>query len=221
MLRSPRATLAGVVAQPRWLDVAAVIVLISAICSAGFLMTDVGQLAALDQQVRQLESFGVTIDDQSYAALRRWVPYRPAISAALIVIGWPLAWGALAAIVKAVGDRFGRAPVTFAQVLAVIVHASAVFALQSLIAAPVNYARESIGGATSLGAVLPGFGESTFPARLLGAVDIFTLWWVALVALGLGMLYETRALPLARWLLGAYGAGALVVALTQVLRGGI
>ena len=34
------------------------IVVISVVCSAGFLLTRVGQLAALDQQVRQLESFG-------------------------------------------------------------------------------------------------------------------------------------------------------------------
>jgi hypothetical protein len=183
-------------------------------------MTDVGQLAALDQQVRQLESLGATIDDDTYAQLRGWVPYRPAISAAIIVIGWPLSWVAGAAIVKAIGNRFGRRE-TFARVLAVVVHASVVFALQSVIAAPVNYARESLGGATTLSVIMPAFGESTFPARLLGALDIFMLWWVALVATGLGMLYGTRALPIARWLFGVYGAGAVVLALTQALRGGV
>ena len=59
MVRSPRATLTSAVAHPRSLDLAILIVVISAVCSAGFLMTRVGQLAALDQQVRQLESFGV------------------------------------------------------------------------------------------------------------------------------------------------------------------
>lgn len=220
MLRSPRATLKEIVAEPRSLGVGALVVFISAICSVGFLMTDVGQLAALDQQVRQLESLGATIDDDTYARLRGWVPYRPAISAAIIVIGWPLSWVAGAAIVKAIGNRFGRRE-TFARVLAVVVHASVVFALQSVIAAPVNYARESLGGATTLSVIMPAFGESTFPARLLGALDIFVLWWVALVATGLGMLYGTRALPIARWLFGVYGAGAVVLALTQALRGGV
>ena len=59
MVRSPRATLTSAVRNPRSLDLAILIVAISAVCSAGFLMTRVGQLAALDQQVRQLESFGV------------------------------------------------------------------------------------------------------------------------------------------------------------------
>ena len=55
-------------------------------------MTRVGQLAALDQQVRQLESFGVVITDDTYEQLRGVVPYRPIVSAAFIVIGWPILW---------------------------------------------------------------------------------------------------------------------------------
>jgi hypothetical protein len=221
MVRSPRATLDSVVMSPRSIDLAIVIVFIAAVCSAGFLMTRVGQLAALDQQVRQLESFGAVINDETYAELRRWVPYRPAISAALILVGWPVLWIALAAILKAIGDRFSHQRATFAQVLTVVVHASSVFAVRSMIAAPVNYARESIGGATSLSILMPAFGESTFPARLLGAVDIFVVWWVVLVAMGLSILYETRAVSVARWLLCAYTAGAVVLAITQALRGGV
>ena len=83
MVRSPRATLAGAIANPQSLALALVIVTISTACSVGFLLTRVGQLAALDQQVRQLESFGTVVTDETYGALRDLVPYRPAISAGL------------------------------------------------------------------------------------------------------------------------------------------
>jgi hypothetical protein len=221
VLRSPRVTLTHAIAHPRSLDLAILILIVSASCSAGFLLTDVGKLAALDQQVRQLESFGAHVDDDTYAQMRRWVPYRPAISAAVIVLGWPAAWVALAGIIKTIADRVGAARGTYAQVLTVVVHASAVFALQSVIAAPLNYTRESLGGATTLSLIMPSFGESTFGARLLGAVDLFVLWWTLLVALGLGILYGVRTVPIARWLLGTYAAGACALALTQALRGGI
>jgi hypothetical protein len=221
MVRSPRATLMNAVSNPRSLDLAVLIVVISAACSAGFLMTRVGELAALDQQVRQLESFGVAITDARYAQLRHVTPYRPVISAAFISIGWPILWLLSAGFVQWLGNRAGRGKATFAQALAVIVHASAIFAVRALIATPVNYARESLGGATSLGSVLPAFGDSTFPARLLGAVDIFVLWWVALIALGVSILYQTRTLPIVRWMFGAYAAGAAALALTQALRGGV
>ena len=221
MVRSPRATLTNAVANPRSLDLAILVVAISAVCSAGFLMTRVGQLAALDQQVRQLESFGATITDDTYETLRNVVPYRPIVSAAFILLGWPVLWVLSAIAVHWMGHRAGRSEVTFPQVLTVIVHASAIFAVSAIVALPINYARESLGGATSLSIVMPAFGESTFPARLLGAVDLFVVWWVVLVALGLSILYQTRTLPIARWLFGAYAGGAAALALTQVLRGGI
>lgn len=226
MVRSPRATLTSAVANPRSLDLALAIVAISAACSAGFLMTRVGQLAALDQQVRQLESFGVEISDERYAALRRVVPYWPIISAVIIGVVWPILWLLSACVLQWFGNRAaraepGRRPATFAQVLTVVVHASAIFAVRELVAAPINYARESLGGGTSLSLVMPAFGESTFSAHLLGAVDIFVVWWVVLVALGLSILYQSRALPIARWLFGAYASCAAAVALTQALRGGM
>jgi hypothetical protein len=227
MVRSPRATLAEAIRHPRSFDLMLLIVAIAAACSAGFLLTRVGQLAALDQQVRQLESFGATIDDTAYEELRRIVPYRPLIGAAVIVIGWPIAWLVIARVVWWVGNRAvaaasgPRTQPDFAQVLTVVVHASAILAVRALVAAPINYARESLGGETSLSMVMPAFAESSFPARLLGAVDIFIVWWVVLVAMGLAILYQTRTMPIARWLFGAYAGGAAALALTQVLRGGL
>jgi hypothetical protein len=133
-------------------------------------------------------------------------------------VGWPLIWSAGAAAIRAIGRR---GDVTFAQVLSVLVHASAVFALRAVIATPINYLRESLGGATSLSMMLPGVGDATFAARLFGAIDLFAVWWVALAAIGLGMLYQARAMSIARWLLGAYATVAAALALTQALRGGV
>jgi hypothetical protein len=183
-------------------------------------MTPVGRLAALDQQVRQLESFGMLVTDERYDQLRRILPYRPAINAAFILLGWPVLWLLTAAVLQTLGNGLARRA-TFAQVLTIVVHASSVLALRAMVALPINVARESLGGATSLGVIMPAFGESTFAARLVGAVDLFALWWLALVAMGLGILYEVRTIPIARWLLGAYAGGALALALTQALRGGL
>jgi Yip1-like protein len=229
MIRSPRATLSTVVERPRSLDLAMLIVVVAAACSVGFLLTDVGRLAALDQAVRQLESIGVTITDERYAELTHLQTYRPIISAAAIIIGWPILWMLAAYILRAIGNRFqtrlpGRGrerQATFAQVLTVVVHASSILAVQAIVALPINYARESLGGSTSLGVLLPGVGDATFAARLVGALDLFILWWIVLVAIGLSILYHARTLPIARWLLGAYATGAAALALTQALRGGI
>jgi hypothetical protein len=221
MLKSPRQTLAGAIERPHVFDLAVLIVLISAACSAAFLSTRVGRLAALDQQVRQLESLGTPITDQVYAQVRSWQRYRLVISMATILVGWPLMWVAGAAIIRAIGKGLSQTTPTFAQVLTVLVLASSVLALRAVVALPVNYFRESLGGATSVAMIVPGLGDATFASRLFGVVDVFMLWWVALVAIGLGMLYQTRAISIARWLFAAYATGAAALALTQALRGGV
>ncbi len=225
MVRSPRVTLAAVVAAPRSIDLAAVIVLICAVLTVGFLMTPVGRLAALDQQVRQLEAFGADVNDRLYAELRRWLPYRPLVSGAAICFGWPAAWAAAAALIRAVGARratpSGASRPTYRQVFAVLVHASSVLVVRDVIATPLNYARESLGGATTAASLVPGLASSSFAGHLLGAVDMFALWWIVLVAMGLGMLYGVRAGRIAGWLFGSYAAAAAVLALAESLSGGI
>lgn len=220
MVRSPRATLAAAIARPRSVDLAILIVLVAASGSVAFLMTPVGRLAALDQQARQLESIGASLTDARYAELRDWERYRPLLSGLGILVGWPVMWACGAAATRAIGNRAGHPRATFAQVFTVIVHASSVLALRALLAAPVNYLRESLGGATSLGVLLP-LGDSTFAARVFASLDLFVLWWVLLLAIGLGMLYHTRASSIARWLVGAYATAAAALAFTQALRGGI
>src|SRR5262245_60984020 len=103
VVRSPRRALAAAISQPRSLDLAALIVLISAACSVGFLETHVGRLAALDQQVRQLESLGTVVDDRLYAQVRQWQQYRPVLSALGILVGWPLGWALTAVLIRAIG----------------------------------------------------------------------------------------------------------------------
>ena len=220
MVRSPRATLAAAIRRPRSFDLAVLILAVSTFCSVIFLVTPFGRLAALDQQVRQLESMGLVVTDQLYAQLRSWQRYRPLVTAIAILAGWPVLCACAAATIRAIGSRQPVQP-TFAQVFSVIVHASSILALRSLVALPINFARESLGGATSLATLLPGLGDATFAARLLGAVDVFVVWWVLLLALGLGMLYHIRAIAVARWLFGAYATGAAALALTQALRGGV
>ena len=100
MIRSPYTTLSSVVKQPRSFDLGVLLIVVATACSVGFLLTNVGRLAALDQEVRQLESIGTVVTDARYAELRRLLPYRPAISAAVIIVGWPIA--------RALGRRFER-----------------------------------------------------------------------------------------------------------------
>lgn len=235
MLTAPRTTLAEVVVRPRSVDLAMIVLFISATSSVTFLSTRVGRLAALDQQVRQLESVGTSVSDELYSRLLALQPYQPLLGVATVLVGWPILWLLVAAVLRAaynVGTGIrpsissGRHELveghaSFAQVLAVVVHAASVFAVRAVVAWPIDYAQESRGGATTLGTLFPMLGDATVVARLLGAIDLFAIWWIALLALGLSILYQRRATSFARGLFGTYAAGATLLAITQAVRGGI
>jgi len=106
-------------------------------------------------------------------------------------------------------------------VLAVLVHASAVSSLSSVLSGTINYLR---GGAltsvASLGALLPMLPEKSFASNLLGAVDIFLIWYIIVLAIGLGVLYRRRTQPIAISLLSVYAVIALCIALFKSRVGG-
>jgi hypothetical protein len=72
----------------------------------------------------------------------------------------------------------------------------------------------------NLGALVPFMEESSAVARFLGTIDIFMVWYVLVLAIGLAVLYRRRTQPIAVTLFGIYGVIALGYALFPMLRGG-
>ncbi len=83
---------------------------------------------------------------------------------------------------------------------------------QQLFVYPLDYARGSLSSPTNLGVFLPFLDETTFPARLLGAIDLFLIWWLVNLAIGLGVLYKRRTGPIATGFLSVYLVIALIIA---------
>jgi hypothetical protein len=118
--------------------------------------------------------------------------------------------------------RLEGARVTFVTALAVAVHATVVLALQQVIATPVHYVYESLTSPTNLAGVVRVFDEGSLPARLFGTIDVFGLWWMWLLAVGVG---AATARPARRYvwkLLAVYlGIAAVVAAVFALLGAGV
>jgi hypothetical protein len=212
VLTSPRATYADVAAHPRWLG-ALIVVLATTIASSTWLLsTDVGQRAVIDQQLQTAEAFGRPMTDAQYEQLKRFAPFSVYFAAASQVIFVPLMALAIAGIAFAIFNGALGADATFRQVFAVVALSGVLMALKALFSTPLNYARESLSSPTALTAVLPMFDDNTFAARLLGSVDLFYIWWITNLAIGLGVLYKRRTAPIAATMLIVYGAVALTIA---------
>jgi hypothetical protein len=173
--------------------------------------TDVGQLALLDQWERTALAFGQPVNDARYAELQAWSRQGPAVAAASAVLAGPGVAVAVS-LLAFMWLRHKSTPVSYSQVLAVVVHAGVILALGRLLAAPLVYARETTASATTVGSWFSGFDEASPVARFLGAIDLFTLWWAVVLGIGFAVLAGGRARTYAVWLVSLYVAIALIAA---------
>ena len=84
---------------------------------------------------------------------------------------------------------------TFRQVYAIVAHSTVVLLALGLFSLPLDYVRETMVSPTNLAVFAPLLDDGTFPARLLGAVDLFYVWWGVSLAVGFGVLYRRRTGP--------------------------
>ena len=220
ILRSPRTTLDAVAAEPRWGAVLALTFVVSLVSSALLLETEVGQLALIDQWERTAVAFGQTMDDTQYAALVEASEHGVAYAVLSSFASGPLLTAAVAALLFVIFTVGMRGTVTYRQVLAVVAHAGVIIAVRQVIAAPVNYARETLASPTAASFLFTMLDEASPIARFLGAIDLFVVWWITVLALGIALLYGHRARPLVFIFIGAYVALALVLAVVMAVTGG-
>jgi hypothetical protein len=212
---APANTFMGIAAQPRWAGVLAVVMLLSAGLWFWFAGTEPGQLALLDQQERQLESFGQTMSEAQRARTEAMLPMMRFIIGGTQLVVIPLVTFAVAGVLFGVFTAAMGGSASFRQVLAVVSHSAVITLLQQIFAVPLNYFRESMSSPTSLGVFVPFLDEGSLAARFLGAIDLFIIWWVAVLAIGLGVLYSRRAQPIFWSLVGVYLIIAVVVAVVM------
>jgi hypothetical protein len=72
----------------------------------------------------------------------------------------------------------------------------------------------------SLGVWFPGLDETSAVARMLGLVDLFALWWVVVLAIGVSVLYGRRASRVAAGFVGVYVGLAVGLAAVMAVLGG-
>ena len=217
VLFSPRETFASVVAHPTWVGMLALSTLVAAAAMYMLLSTEAGQQAALDQSVAAVESWGGTVDDAAYARLEKQAALSKYINPIAILIIGPLITFAIAGILLGVFNALLGGVARYKQVLSVVAHTAPISVVQQVFTTPLNYFRGSLSSPTNLSVFFPMLEENGFLASFLGAIDLFLVWWVFALAIGLAVLYRRRTRPVAFGLLATYGVIALGIALAKSL----
>jgi hypothetical protein len=212
IIRRPRTTFEAVIARPRWAGLLITLFAVSILVSGAFFATPVGRQALVDQWERTAIAFGQPVDDARYGEFQELSRQGPAYAVATSLIAGPVAALAVAALLYGVfGARRARR-VTFRQVLAVVVHASVILTLRHVVAAPINYARESSASPTTATLFFSMLDEGSAPARFFGLVDLFVIWWLLVLAVGASVLFGGRTRAYVAQFIGVYIGLALLLA---------
>jgi hypothetical protein len=216
VLLRPRKTMGEIAVRPSWAGGWLVILGVWALCGGWLLSTPLGQQALVDERVRSIEAFGGLVSDADYAALRAhppwWVYF---VSGGRLLLAPPVTLLVAVALWMAC-----RPAASFVQALAVTVAATTILALGQVVATPFHYVRESLTSPVNLSVLTPMLDEGTLPARALGAIDVFTLWWIAVLAVGGAALTHRAARTFFVRALGLYVGIAALVAVAQIVVGG-
>lgn len=225
VIRRPRVIFGTIVQTPSWVPVLAATTAVTFLCGIAFLRTGVGQQALVDQWERTAIAFGQPVDDEGYAQMEtsaRSGGFEVVYAAVTALASGPVlvfAVSGLLFILLKRRDGAGSRP-SFAQVLTVASYASIILTLRQLVATPVDYMRESIASPTTLVQFFSMLDEASPLARFLGIMDLFVIWWIVVLAIGVSVLYQRSTRSLALVFTGAYVVLALLAALAMAVSGG-
>ena len=220
IVTAPRATFEAVARSPRWAGILALTFLVAAAAAAVLLSTDVGQLALLDQWERTASAFGRSLTDAEYARLAEASRNGAGYAVMTAFASGPLLALGLSAVFFFAFRTAAPGAVTFQQVLAVVAHAGVILAVRQLVAAPVAYASETLTSPITMGIFFRMLDETSPPARFFSIIDLFVVWWVFVLAVGMSVLYRRPAGRLAGVFVGAYVTLAIVLTAVMAATGG-
>ena len=168
VITAPRETFASVAAHPKWFGMLALTAVIVAIFTALPLTTEAGRQAAIDQQVQQMQSFGMTVSDQIYEQMEKGAGRMPYVTGIMVLVMTPIISVVVAGILFAVFNAAMGGEASFKQLFSVYAHAGAISAISTIFSGIINYFRGSMGSVANLGALMPMLPENSFAGRLLG-----------------------------------------------------
>lgn len=130
------------------------------------------------------------------------------------LVGHPLIAFGIAGLLALVFTLIGRGSTTFRQYLAVASHGLLVLSVGMVVALFLRLSTGSPDALPTIGAMLPIVPESSWVGRVLDGINLFTVWMLGVIALGVASLERrvTRA-GAATLLWGGYGALVVTAAL--------
>jgi hypothetical protein len=205
---SPRSTYAAIVSRPAVAGVLVVTLLVSGGLAVWLFSSEAGQHAML----AQIEARSGDMPAQQQRAVETFITIIGYAIAAVQVVLAPLIIALVALLLKGILNFVYGEKATFKQAFAVVAHSSVVITVVSMLSTPLMYVKEDLVSPTRLAVLLPMLPEQGFLTALCNSIDLWVIWWLCNLSIGLAVLYKRKTGGLASTFLGLYGCIALLVA---------
>ncbi len=208
IITSPKATFEAVIRNPRWIGMLTLVCVLSGANQFALTSTERSRQAMLEMQVKQMEKMGMTVTDEMYSKMQanQTSPMVRVFSLISIFIFFPLFLIFLpAAILYAVFNAIMGGTAQFSQITTVLTHSWVILVLAGFLTTGMNLASGTMQtSVANLGVLLPMLPEGSFAANLAGSIDLFRVWFVVVLAMGLGVLYKRKTANVAMGLFTVY-----------------
>ncbi len=180
---SPEATMQDVAARPSWVLPLIIIMLVSGL--SGFFLKD----AILKTQLEAMEKRNMSAEqiERASSTMEKVLPYTAPL---LPLIFTPLMYTIIAGVLMFVGNVILGGESKFSSLFAITCWSGMISVLGSIINVPIMAKKLVMESATSLGSLLPSEENKTVLYHLLSQIDLFWIWWVAVIGFGVAAIYK-------------------------------
>ncbi len=203
---SPAETMRDIAARPSWL---LPLLIVAVVASVGSIFL---KDAIVQQQIEGMEKKNMSQEqiDQALPMMEKIMTYTVPLFALIMTPIWYLI---IAGIGMFVGNVILGGETKYSTLFAVTCWSGLISVLSSLVNIPVMASRQVMESATSLGSFLPAVEHKTFLHHLFSQIDLFTIWWVAVLGFGVAAAYKfsrqkAMAIVFVVWAIFALGVAA-------------
>ena len=135
--------------------------------------------------------------EQIDAALTQVESWTPISVWVLSIIGPPIILAIVSGVFLFVGNVILGGTTSFKKVLSVTAWSWLIFSLAGLVMLPLVLSQETMQISFSLATFMSEESKNTFLYLFLQKIEVFTIWWIAVYSIGLGVIYKTKTQKMA------------------------
>ena len=135
--------------------------------------------------------------EQIDAALTQVESWTPISVWVLSIIGPPIILAIVSGVFLFVGNVILGGKTSFKKVLSVTAWSWLIFSLAGLVMLPLVLSQETMQISFSLATFMSEESKNTFLYLFLQKIEVFTIWWIAVYSIGLGVIYKTTTQKMA------------------------